>query len=286
MLNALDVEENPDLPDMHGEVTLAWSVWRDGGIVLRWYANNGPPLELSDAVAAHLNYSTDGAAVLDLVLESSMEPLAWWAEEAGDDKDGLLRWMQGRVLLYFMDKHEYGLPAEPSDDPARRLLPIAEELREQGLIAPDEGGVFTITPEGRAHLGEQIAETEDYIDRYDVFASVLYDNGAKTAEFGGRRGGFDLRANVYAAEGLAPMRVVFLLRLYDGTLDDAAGEWRDAIHDEVFYDTLLMPALDRDTVDGETLDWLIEAGLAHAEEQAEQERERRADQDAMRRALR
>ena len=109
--------------------------------------------------------------------------------------------------------------------------------------------------------------------------------GAKTAEFGGRRGGFDLRANVYDAEGLAPMRVVFLLRLYDGTLDDAAGEWRDAIHDEVFYDTLLMPALDRDTVDGETLDWLIEAGLAHAEEQAEQERERRADQDAMRRAL-
>ncbi len=284
ILDLLDVSANPDLPDMHRELVKIVRLWWDGRCELGIYANNGPRVEPGDAAGEHVGRSADGAAVLDLVLEQTFEPLAWFARQGGD-ADDLLGWMQGGVLLYFMDKHGFELSAETECEPDRRLLPVAEGLRERGLVAvPEEGGAFAIAGEGRTYLGELIAETEDYIDRYEVFASVRVDEEAEVVEFGAR-GGLDLRAQVYEDEGLDPLRVVFLLRLYDGTLDESLASWREEIHEADFYDRLLRPALDRDEVEWAVLDWVIDAGFAQVEEAAEDERERLAARDALRRAL-
>ena len=284
IFGALDVAANPDLPDMYRELLDVARLWRDGRCELRIYANNGPRVEPSRPVEDHLGHSPGGAAVLDLVLEQTFEPLAWFARQGGD-ADEMLGWMRACVLLYFMDKHGFELSPGPDDEQDRRLLPIAEELHGRGLVTPPaDGEAFAITEEGRAYLGELIAETEDYVDRYDVFGSVRVDEEAEIAEFGAR-GGLDLRAQVYEDEGLDPLRVVFLLRLYDGALDESLARWREDIHEASFYDGLLRPALDRDEVDAAALDWVIDAGLTQVEEAAEQERERLAARDALRRAL-
>lgn len=284
VVDSLDESGNPDLPDMHRELVEVVRLWRAGRCEMAVYVNCGPRIALAESAGKHLVQSVEGAAVLDLVLEQTFEPLAWFARQGGD-ADDLLGWLRGCVLLYFMDKHGFELSPEPECERDRRLLPIAESLRNQGFVeASEDGGTFAIAGEGRAYLGELIAETEDYIDRYDVFARVRVDEEAEIAEFG-VRGGHDLRAQVYEDEGLDPLRVVFLLRLYDGTLDEGLTRWRDDIHDASFFDGLLRPALDRDEVDATVLDWVIEAGFAEVEEAAENERERLAARDALRRAL-
>ena len=283
-LGALDVAGNPDLPDMYLELLDVARLWRTGRCELRIYANNGPRVEPGHPAEDFLGHSPDGAAVLDLVLEQTFEPLAWFARQGGDCEE-LLRWMRACVLLYFMDKHAFELSPRPDGERDRRLLPIAEELCGRGFVTlPAAAGAFAITEEGRAYLGELIAETEDYVDRYGVFGSVRVDEEAEIADFDAR-GGLDLRAQVYEDEGLDPLRVVFLLRLYDGALDESLARWREDIHEVSFYDGLLRPALDRDEVDATALDWVIDAGLAQVEEAAERDRERLAAQDALRRAL-
>ncbi len=284
IFDSLDVAANPDLPDMYRELVEVVRLWRAGRCELAVYVNNGPRIALAESAERHVAYPADGAAVLDLVLEQTFEPLAWFARQGGD-ADELLGWLRGCVLLYFMDKHGIELSPEPECESDRRLLPIAEALREQGLVeASEDGGTFAIAGKGRAYLGELIAETEDYIDRYDVFASVRVDEEAEIVEFGARDG-LDLRAQVYEDEGWDPLQVVFLLRLYDGTLDEGLASWREDIHEAGFFDGLLRPALDCDEVDAVTLDWVIEAGFARVEETAEGERERLSNRDALRRAL-
>ena len=284
IVDSLDVTANPDLPDMHRELVEVVRLWRAGRCELGVYVNRGPRIALAESAGRHVAYSADGAGVLDLVLEQTFEPLAWFARQGGD-VDDLLGWLRGCVLLYFMDKHGFELSSEPECERDRRLLPIAEALRDQGFVeASEDGGTFAIAGEGRAYLGELIEETEDYIDRYDVFARVRVDEEAEIAEFG-VRDGHDLRAQVYEDEGLDPLRVVFLLRLYDGTLDERLESWREDVHEAGFFDGLLRPALDRDEVDAATLDWVIDAGLAEMEEAAEGARERDAARDALRRAL-
>ena len=77
-------------------------------------------------------------------------------------------------------------------------------------------------------------------------------------------------AAVYEAEGLDPLRVVFLLLLYNGTLDSYEGDWREAIQREEFYDEVLAPIVDRPEVDGATIDSIIESGLTYLAERDEE----------------
>ncbi|MCH7744874.1 MAG: hypothetical protein IIC84_02240, partial [Chloroflexi bacterium] len=238
--------------------------------------------------ASHLSVgrSGDGQVVglpaLDLVIEHTYEVLARFVELEGD-KDDLLQWLRSSVLLYFMDKHQFSLPLEPTDELDCQLLPIAEELVSTNLIVVSmEAGKYEITEQGRRHLGQMIDETESQIDHFDVFKDVLYDYEAQTIDFGTGLGQ-DLRVQVYEAEGLDAIRAVFLLRLYDGAVDDYSGRWRDEIHNEVFFDNILRPVLDHQRADEDLIGWIIESGFAHNEEQAEQARERESRQDTINR---
>ena len=288
MLESLDTRENPDLPDMYGELMDIFDQWRRMDCSLRFFANNGPEVELFHLVTEHISVRRSeggqfvGLPALDLVMEHTYEVLARFVEWGGDKAD-LLLWLQTSVLLYFMDKHQFNLPLEPANELDRQLLPIAEELVSMKLIAfSAETGEYEITEQGRQHLGQMIDETESQIDHFDMFKDVLYDYDAQTIEFGTGQGQ-DLRVQVYETEGLDAIKAVFLLRLYDGTIDEYLGCWRDRIHNEEFFDDILRPVLDHQRADEDLIGWVIESGFAHNEEQAEQASERESRQDAIRR---
>ena len=212
-----------------------------------------------------------------LVLDHAVEEGYW------EEKAKLIEWLQSLTLLYFLDKHEFQLSATPSTEVDRRLLTIAESLRAREIIFPSEAtGNFHITEHGRQLIGGQIAETESYIDRYDIFKDVDYDVDAGRMEYDSGRGE-DLRVQVFIAEGLDPVRVVFLLRLYDGSVDQFVSSWRQRIHDKKFYDEILEPAMNYHRVDEGLLQRIIENGFAHIDEQEEEDRESLSRQQILRR---
>ena len=280
-----DLASNPDYPEIYDAMLDVVEQWRDGRCRFVLYANNGPEVEASDPAAERLSARRADAAsrrewLMDLVIEPRYEAIAYYAESGGD-ADALLAWMREMVLLYFIDKHGFRLSESSEDDEDRSLGPIAQVLRSAGLIAPDaETGAYAITREGRRFLGRAIAETEGYIDRYGAFDDVLYDLDAWTVNVGSGFGE-DLRPQVYWREGVDPFRVVFLLRLYDGTLDGCVDQWRGLVHREEFFDELLRPVLDHRSIDGETLDWIIEASLAQQEEAAAEARRKAAQEQAV-----
>jgi len=122
-------------------------------------------------------------------------------------------------------------------------------LESQGIIAPQqpadaadgELAVYAITPEGRKFIAGLLAETESCIDQYDHFQDALIDLDQDTVEFGSGRG-IDLRAQAFLSDGLDPIRAVFLLRLYDGTLDSRRRDGREALESDAFFEAVLEPA--------------------------------------------
>ena len=284
----LDVRANPDLPDIHLSLSEVFETWRRGDCALRFFVKGGPEIQQIDSVKSHVGVrrspegTLPGGPMLDLVVEQTFDVLAKF-EEWGGDKSALLEWVQGSTLLYFIDKHGYQLQSDTQDEAVRRLLPIAADLQSKGLLSPsDLTGRFEITDEGREDLGNVIAETESYIDQFDVFKDVAYDLDAEVVEFG-KGYGADYRVQVYDAEGLDVVRTVFLLRLYDGTLDEHSDSWLEDIHSPDFFNGVLRPVLDREWVDEDIIDWIIESGFAHNEEQAEASRERESQQAIIRR---
>ena len=288
--DAIDLRENPDLPDIYDVLLDAFDEWRMGRCALTFSENHGSEVALPDPVVRHLRMRQPGEQdepgypVLDLVMEQEY-PAVDYSLERGywEDKGRLLEWLQSLTLLYFLDKHEFKLLAAPATDIDRQLLPIAKVLEGENIIAPSgETGYFDVTEPGRQFIGVQIAETESYIQRFDVFKDVDYDVDAGTVEF--EEGfGEDLRVQVFMEEGFDPVRVVFLLRLYDGTPDEFVTSWRRLIHEVKFYDEILEPVMSHYRVPGELMAWIIESGYAYVEEREEEAQESRSREEILHR---
>lgn len=275
----LDVKANPDLPDIYLDLWEIVGVWRSGECALHFFSSRGSEIEPSHSVKS---YFGSGKASLVLVMEQSFEVLTHF-EERGGDKDELLQWLQGMTLLYFVDKHGFQLRSNSEDEADIIVLSIAADLQSRGILSlPEPTDAFEITEEGRRTLGDMIAETESYIDQYDQFKDVTYDLDADLVEFD-TGFGEDFRVQVYDVEGLDIYRTVFLLRMYDGTLDEYTGTWTERIGSEDFFNEILQPVLDRDHVDDESIEWIINSGFAHNEELLEANRERQSQQEIIRR---
>ena len=206
------------------------------------------------------------------------------------DRWALLDWMRSLTALYFLDKHEFTLHPGSLPEPAFALRDALASLDSQGLIAatpaddrplpPGEGqgeGVpsgaapYAITPLGRRFIAGLLTETESLIDQYDHYKDTVVDLDGETAEFNTGRGA-DLRVEAFLAEGLNPVRAVFLLRLYDGAFDHRLRDWQDAIEGDEFYEGILEPVVNRDGATPEAMELVIESGLSWLEEQQEQAR--------------
>ena len=283
-----DLRENPDLPEIYGALLEVLSRWRTGDYRLTISLADDTVVELCDLtvgllrpagpqVSGHQSYP-----VLDLEMEREF-PTLDHAVQGGywEDHATLMQWLQSLTLLYFLDKHEFKLSTDTSIETERRLLPLAEDLVDGRIILPsEETGCFRITENGRRFLGSQIAETESYIDRYDLFKDVANDEEGGTVVYGSG-GGEDLRVQIYINEGLDPVRTVFLLRLYDGSLDEFTGTWQGRIHDESFYNEILEPVMDHQRVEDDLIGQIIESGFAHLEEEMAEQRESRSNQQIL-----
>jgi hypothetical protein len=289
-----DLLENPDLPEIYSVLLDAFSQWRLGHCSLKLTGklsgNPGTQIEFSDPVAQHLQHpagrSRKGKTfpALTITIEQEYRALDYSVERGSwESREKLLEWLQSLTLLYYLDKHEYPLPTSPKVEADRRLITIAAVLSAQGIIAASAGqGVFYVTESGRAAIGRLLAETESYIARFDVFKDVAYDRDAGLVEFDTGRGE-DLRVSVFVAEGLDPLRVVFLLRLYDGTFSEYLPTWQQLIHTSEFFEEILEPVVNHCQVDESLMGWIIESGYAYLEEREDVVREQRSHTDILER---
>lgn len=282
-LQRLDVKGNPDLPDMYDALVEIFVREELGLCAADTYVNHGPKLDGSATIGQHLA-TNDNPHVLDLVLEQRFSAIDYAVRrEDFHDAGEALTWMSSRVLLFFLGEFDYALQAEPVDDEDAGLLPIAHSLVDERLIErPDESAPFEVTELGMEAIHEMTAEAENVIERYEVFADVLYDPETGECDFGTGQG-TDLRILVYEAEALSPARAVLLVELCDGELVRMDDDWRLAIHDREFFEALLLPVVERPLVGDEDIDAIIDAGFAFMEQQAREAS--MVDEDAQLRRL-
>ena len=272
----LDLRRNPDLPEVYDALLEMFDDRRAGRCSLRFFDTDHTEVPPTDNVLEHSDRGESepatgsNDAVFSVVIEQRFTPLDyavrlghWPGEQA------LLDWLQENTLLYFIDAHDFRLALKPESEPDIGLLPIAERLREQGLLEPHPADeVLAISETGMETLAGMIAETESYISTYGVFWDVLHHAESGTVDFD-TDSGLDLIVQVFEAEGIDPARAVFLLALYDSTLDDLDFDWREAVQEKEFFEELIAPVADHDRVEDGLVDGIIESGLAYVEEQEE-----------------
>lgn len=251
----LDWRDDPDLPACYAVLLTLMEQWRAGLCRLslatgrRW----GRPAHPDDPVGAHLRpmpicRRVGGRSDADLMLTMlpAYRPLDWAvAQGYGADRHELLDWMQSCALLYFVDKHGCVVPPASdlsASDPCR---PVVSGLYRRRCLRPAaDGNGAEVAPAGRQLIGSLLAETEALIDSFDLFRDTRWNQDEQAAEFDTGRGA-DLRVEAIMAEGLDPVRAVFLLRLYDGTLDPYADQWQRLVGDPACFDRLLEPVVNR-----------------------------------------
>ena len=294
-----DLRANPDLPDIYAVFLAVCEEWRDWRCALR-IMSAGKEVGL-DALASGLLRPLSEPQLLSLRLEQQYRPMKYAVRHGyWESRAGLLTWLRSLTALYFLDKHEVELRADEAPSlHAPGLTDAVESLLSQGLIALEapsepEGGVspagdtarygitYGITGEGRRFIGETLAETESYIDLYDHYQDTLTDPDGELVEFGSGRGA-DLRVEAFLAEGLDPIRTVFLLRLYDGTLDARLRDWTEVIESEEYFEAVLEPVVNRYSLPPEAMEQVMEAGYTWLETQQEQARLDHQRQEVLRR---
>ena len=287
-----DLVENPDLPEIYSVILDAFSQRRFGHCILEISSKSSGQIDLSDMVTRHLDQPEDGPKngpsypTLEIWIDQEYRALDYAVEQGcWDTKQELLEWLQSLTLLYFLDKHEDKLSVTPMKERDQQLAGIvdgavSQNLMAQNLIASEEFGVFTITESGRQVIGRLISETESYIAQFDLFKDVLYHRNAGVVEFETGKGE-DLRVQVFLAEGLDPVRLVFLLCLYDGTFDDFLPAWRELIHQPEFFNQILEPVVNRHQVDDSMIGGIVESGYAHLAEREDTIQEQRLRQEIL-----
>ncbi len=260
----LDTRTYPDLPEIYDMLSGMFDHWRAGTSRMTFRTPAGadvdPALLVSCLVAPESCQEASSSVdrSLQLVLENRFDALAAY-ELDGGDREGFAGWMRACALIYFLDKHRFVLPTTPSDDLYAELLRVANPLVDRGLIAPSPGGnMLEISEDGRSFIGELMDEAEAYIDAFDAFSDVSPSRGQRPVEFAAGSG-FDLRVQVFDAQSIDAYRAVFLLRLYDGSLDGFRSEWRKCIPDDDFLNWIIEPAVDHDWIDDDELADIVEA---------------------------
>ena len=290
-----DLQANPDLSEIYAVLLAVCEEWRDWRCALAVSAGR-ESAELETPVSQFLQ-PTEVPPSLSLRLEQEYRAVEYAARQGfWDSRDELLGWMRSLVTLYFLDKHEAVLEAPPPLSSGPALAKALQDLEAGGIVAAqprgdcedaevkgNEDNIYAITPEGRRFIAGLLAETESYIDQYDHYQDTLADLKGELVEFGTGRG-VDLRVEAFLAEGLDPLRTVFLLRLYDGTLDSRLRDWMQAIETGELFEGLLEPVVNRHSLGADEIMEVMEQGHAWLEEQREQARREQEDRELLRRA--
>ena len=280
---AFSLAENPDLPEIYQHFLPVVEQHRRG--LCRLMVSNREVCRVpgEDVAVRHLlpqgSPFPSGGYQLSLALRPEYSPLNYAVEQGYSSGEAdLLTWLRTCAALYFLDKHEHTLPGLENLGNDQPIKSTVEELwrRELVKLSPHTG-MAEITPTGRSFIGNLLSETENYIDQYDQFKDVVWDEDTESALFDSGHG-LDLRVEAFILEELDPVRAVFLLRLYDGTLDGFVADWHTLISDSEFFNRVLEPVVNRDMVSPDLLERIVEQGLSRREDSiyAEGEKGRQA----------
>lgn len=260
---SFDLQTNPDLPEIYGEFLAVVQQFREGLCRLAVKSPSGQVMSPDDRVDSFLSSASPGSPpCLSLSIAAEYDALEY-ARARGYDAGvpDILHWFHVCLALYFIDKHELPLPSQQSLDQCFPLATAVDEILSRRLVEiRDEAPGPVITPEGRRIIGNLLTETEQLIDSFDLFKDVYWDEDSGQALFGTGQGE-DLRVEVFIAESIDPVRAVFLLRLYDGTLNEFADCWSEAIGGDDFFNSLLLPVVDRSVTEESLLEEILEQGM-------------------------
>lgn len=273
--SSFDLKKNPDLPEIYAVLLDVFAQYRAGYCGLTVVVLDGAPVALGDPIAAHFLASEPGAgdrsapASLEVLIQQKYQVLeSVLVAEHWENKNQLLEWLQSLTLLYFLDKHEVEISENLSSWGNCALLAAVQALLQADIIeSVAETGNYEITEAGRIFIGSLLSETEAHIDHFDIFKDVAFEDVIGRTEFGSGTGE-DLRVQVLIAEGLDPIRVVFLLIMYDGSLDNYLADWADRLEMESFFNEILEPVANHFRVPDDAISKVIESGFAMLDEQA------------------
>ncbi|MDE2939585.1 MAG: hypothetical protein OXR67_11855 [Chloroflexota bacterium] len=277
--DSFNLEENPDLPEIYESFLVVMEQTRSGlcQVQLTEKSRGEARVELTEGTCLEEDDLPRGCNS-SLLLTPVYDALGY-AEEQGYDagEPDLLEWLQLCAAFYFLDRHEVPLPNPNSPCAGTELKQVIENILNLELVGQTKGGeANVITAEGRSFIGRLLAETESYIDRYDIFSDVLWDGDTGEALFGTGHGN-DLRVETFIAEAVDPVRAVFLLRLYDGSLDEFVGDWENLVISREFYNRLLEPVVDRSVTPSELLEEIVDQGLSLLEDARQLEEQKRSN---------
>ena len=151
----LDLRANPDLPEIYDAILDAFNEWRSGRSTLSFLDNSNQPLDLADPVTKLLQpdpekppFRKGGLGGFHLRIHRHYQPMEYAIQQGfWDTKAELLEWLQTHTLLYFMDKHELSPQPSHASGVEQAILPIAQLLQAQELIAlSQETNTFAIRP--------------------------------------------------------------------------------------------------------------------------------------------
>ncbi len=275
VLESFDLKENPDLPEIYESFLAVIEQSRSGlcRIELSDEPASGVPSEEGERIHTGQELVINAASV-SLLLTPVYDALSYAAEQGYDaGETDLMEWLQLCAAIYFLDRHEAPLPTPDSLGDQGDLKQVVERILTLKLAGHSEDGEGSvITAEGRRFIGHLLAETETYIDRYDILKDVVWDEETGQALFGTGHGD-DLRVEAFIAEAVDPVRAVFLLRLYDGTLDAHAADWENLVCSRGFYNGILEPVVDRSVTPVELLDEIVDQGFSLLEDSRQLEAE-------------
>ncbi len=252
----MDVNENPDLPDMFNELVNIYNQWKLNKCSIRFLKPNGKCINPTDLLSDHIQ-----SLKLHLIFEQKYEMFPA-SKTIDSNQITLLKWLQEITMLYAIDRSMDGISA---GDELVLENPIVNLISRQLVILNNVTEKYEIGTKGRDYIIDLVSETEGYIDQYDIFHDVTFDYETRLIEFGSGEGE-DFRVPVFQNEGLDPARTVFLLRIFDGTLNEYLDTCHKMIYSTSFYNEILRPVLDHPIIPEDILDWVIENGLDYLDE--------------------
>jgi hypothetical protein len=276
---SFDPADNPDLPEIYDSFLTVVEQSRAG--LCRIAVSSPTGSDEAAGVPSDLlakGHALQSAGNVPLLLTPVYDALEYAAEQGHDAGEAdLTEWLQLGAAIYFLDRHEAPLPTPGSPDDDSGIKRVAARVLSLGLAGiSDDGARTEITAAGRRFIGRLLAETETYIDRYNIFNDVVWDEDSEQALFGTGHGD-DLRVETFIAEAIDPVRAVFLLRLYDGTLDEYVDDWENLLASREFYNRILEPVVNRSITPADLLEEIVDQGLSLLEAARQLEAEREAN---------
>jgi hypothetical protein len=177
---------------------------------------------------------------------------------AGNAEDAMKDFAQ----IMFLHQIAVGYQLDVTKDLAE-LADLIPELEKKELIEIDvQKASYKLSAAGKVLHDRYIAEAQDLIKRFDVFADADLDSGG-TARFDTGLGK-DLRVAAYEYAGVDPFRARFLLGINDGEWDQLSN-WYQVIFDQRWYENVFAPiarAPGVDDIGREAMRSIIEQGNA------------------------